>query len=303
MKTRIIVAAVLLPIFFAILFIFPPYILTIMISVICAIAAYELLSATKIRKASVIVYTIFSAVLMPFSIFFNSLIGGTTLMLITLLLSIFFLLLCLLVIEAILAFNRADNVKSTPIKGANKKKNKSDVSDKKLKFRQIPIALAAGILIPYLLTSLISLREMPHGYLFVLLPVIVAIMTDSGAYFSGVAFGKKKPFPKISPNKTVEGFIGGIICGAVGMLIYGLVLSVVTSHTIVFPALVLYGLLGAFVTILGDLAFSLIKRKCGIKDYGRLFPGHGGALDRFDSMIFAAPTMYLLTILVPAIII
>jgi len=276
-----------------------------MISIICAIAAYELLSATKIRKVSVIVYTIFAAVLIPFAIFLNSLIGGTTMMLIALLLSIFFLLLCLLVIEAVLAFSRTDNAKQTPPlpKGAKKKKSKSDDSYNKFKFRQIPIALAAGILIPYLLSSLISLREMPHGYLFVLLPVVIAIMTDSGAFFSGVALGKTKPFPKISPNKTTEGFIGGIVIGTAGMLIYGLILSAVTSHTIFFPALALYGVLGSIMTILGDLAFSLIKRKCGIKDYGRLFPGHGGALDRFDSMTFAAPTMYFLTLLIPAIII
>jgi len=280
-----------------------------MIAAISAIGAYELLSATKIRKVSVIVYTIFAAVLVPFSIFLNSLIGGTTIMLISLLSAIVFLLLFLLVIEAVLALNKGGNtnrasVKNSSAKNSKSNKNNSDDSDKKLKFRQFPIVLAVGILIPLLLSSLISLRITWHniGHFLILLPVIATIMTDSGAYFSGVAFGKKKPFPNISPNKTVEGFVGGFVIGILSMLIYGFILSAFTPFGIVFPALILYGALGAFMTMLGDLTFSLIKRKCGIKDYGRLLPGHGGALDRFDSLIFAAPTMLLLTILVPAII-
>jgi phosphatidate cytidylyltransferase len=144
---------------------------------------------------------------------------------------------------------------------------------------------------------------MQYGHLFVLLPIIAAFVTDSGAYFTGVTIGKKKAFPTISPNKTVEGYIGGTIAGTAGMLIYGIILSYTTPLTIIFPALIIYGILGALVTEAGDLTFSLIKRKCGIKDYGSLMPGHGGALDRFDSMSFAAPTMYLLVMLVPAIII
>jgi len=309
MKTRIIVAAVLLPIFFAILFIFPSYVLTIMVVAISAIAAYELLVATKILNRRIQVYTMIAAVLVPAAVYLSSLdtvVQNPTMTQVTLLLSTTFFLICLLAIEAVLAFNKADRKKQkkqTKAKSTDADNKEPDTADKTFKFRQIPIALAAGLLIPYLLSTLISLRAMPYGYLFVLLPVIAAITTDSGAYFCGVAFGRKKPFPNISPNKTVEGFIGGIIIGTAGILGYGLVLSIATPHTIIFPALILYGVLGAIMTILGDLTFSLIKRKCGIKDYGRLIPGHGGALDRFDSMTFAAPTMYLLTLLVPAIII
>jgi len=86
------------------------------------------------------------------------------------------------------------------------------------------------------------------------------------------------------------------------MLIYGIILYYTTPLTIIFPALILYGIIGAIMTELGDLTFSLIKRKCGIKDYGNLIPGHGGALDRFDSMTFAAPTMYFMVTLLPAMI-
>jgi len=153
-----------------------------------------------------------------------------------------------------------------------------------------------------MISCLISLKTMPYGYLLVFLPVISAALTDSGAYFTGVAIGKRKAFPKISPGKTVEGCIGGLIAGTAGLLLFGIVLANTTSLTVIYPILALYGIIGAIVTELGDLFFSLIKRKCNIKDYGKLIPGHGGVLDRFDSMTFAAPTLYLLMILIPSFI-
>jgi len=307
MKTRIIVSAILLPVFFCILFIFPPIFLTIVVAAICAIAAYELMHATKLNKNKrVLVYTIIAAVLTPMAVYLtaiiplriytNALIEGTyvgpiytytTLLLLTLLFSIFFIFICLLITEAILAFR------------STKAAEKGTV----LKFRQIPIALAAGMLIPYLLSALISLKCLPYGHLFVLLPIVSAFLTDSGAYFIGVAFGKTKPFPTISPNKTIEGYIGGMIFGTLGMVVFGAIIAITTTLPVILPALILYGIIGALVTELGDLAFSFIKRKCGIKDYGKLMPGHGGALDRFDSMTFCAPTMYLLVLILPAIII
>jgi len=292
MKTRIITAAVLIPISLAILLIFPPIVLTIVISVICGIAAYELLHATDIsRNKSVLVFTIIAAALVPPSVYLSTIPSSTpgnpysAMLLITLLSSIFFIFISLLVIEAVLTM----------------KNTKAIEKGTQLKFRQIPVALAAGMLIPYLLSSLVSLKSMHYGHLLVLLPVVATIITDSGAYFTGVTIGKKKAFPTISPNKTVEGYIGGTIAGIIGVLIFGLILSYTTSLTVIFPVLIVYGILGAIVTELGDLVFSWIKRKCGIKDYGKLIPGHGGALDRFDSMIFCGPTMYLLVVFIPAV--
>jgi len=308
MKTRIIVSAILLPVFFCVLFVFPPIVLTFVVSAICAIGAYELLNATGISKNKrVLVYTITVAAFVPFAVYLSSIPAMvlnaarveeglapvtsinqiSAFMLTTLLLSVFFVLVCLLLIDFALTYKNKKSIEKGTV----------------LKFRQLPIALAAGILIPFMLSALISLKCLPYGHLFVLLPIVAAFMTDSGAYFIGVAFGKTKPFPTISPNKTVEGYVGGTITGMIGMLLYGIILSYTTSLSIVFPALVLYGILGAIVTELGDLTFSLIKRKCGIKDYGKLIPGHGGALDRFDSMTFCAPAMYLLVLILPAIII
>ena len=174
-------------------------------------------------------------------------------------------------------------------------------TERQIKFRHILISLAAGILIPYMLSTLISLKTLPFGHLYVLLPIISAFLTDSGAYFTGVAIGKRKAFPTISPNKTVEGCAGGLVIGTAGLLLYGFILANTTELSIIYPLLIVYGLVGAVITELGDLFFSLIKRKCGIKDYGRLIPGHGGMLDRFDSMIFCGPAMYFLVLLIPAI--
>ncbi|MCL2819224.1 MAG: phosphatidate cytidylyltransferase [Oscillospiraceae bacterium] len=299
MKTRIIVAAILLPVFFAILFIFPPVILTFVISVISAIAAHELLCAVKIINKRVFVYTIIAAAFTPLAVYISNIIrysagdGGAVyyenlanLLQITMLLAIFFIFICELLIEFVLTY----------------KSKKAIQKGTQLKFFQIPVALAAGMLIPFMLSALVSLKTMPYGHLFVLLPIIAAFMTDSGAYFIGVTMGKTKAFPTISPNKTIEGCVGGVIVGTLGMLIYGIILSSTTSLTVVFPALILYGIIGAVITEFGDLVFSFFKRKCGIKDYGKIMPGHGGALDRFDSMTFCAPVMYLLVLLVPAVI-
>ena len=294
----------IIPFFLVVLILFSPIILTIVISIICGIAAYELLNAAKLNKnKSVLVYTIAAAALVPLTVYLSYVplsegvtvtAGGTTdltpvntystMLMLTLFFSIFFIFVCLLVIEVVLTI----------------KNTKAIEKGTQLKFRQIPIALGAGMLIPYMLSTLIGLKSMPYGHLLVMLPVVATVLTDSGAYFTGVTIGKRKAFPTISPNKTVEGYIGGTLAGIIAMMLYGLILSYTTPLTVVFPILIIYGILGAVMTELGDLAFSFIKRKCGIKDYGTLFPGHGGALDRFDSIIFCGPTMFLLVALLPA---
>lgn len=333
MKTRIIVSAILLPAFFAVLFFLPPYFLTIVISAISAIAAYELLTATKVSKNKrILVYTIISAALTPFAVLLSTLRltisdqnmtlnfiygqPGQNLELFTLLMIIFFILTSLLLIEYLLTFrfSTAKVIESRTYANKNKQKsnsktNKAGKAEKSGKdptakprttILMILISVAAAMVIPYMLSTLIFLKTMPAGHLIVLLPIVVTMMTDSGAYFVGVKFGKKKPFPKISPNKTVEGYIFGAIIGMLSLVIYGVILQLAAGFEVNYPILVLYGLLGAVITEAGDLIFSLIKRKCEIKDYGKLIPGHGGALDRFDSMIFSAPTIYLLVISLPA---
>ena len=110
-------------------------------------------------------------------------------------------------------------------------------------------------------------------------------MTDIFAYFCGLAFGKHKLIPDVSPKKTIEGSIGGIIFCAIGYMVYGFVVSRVFSVEMNIIALGIFGLIISVVAQIGDLSASLIKREYDVKDYGALFPGHGGVLDRFDSVI------------------
>ena len=273
MKKRILVAVVCVPVLFVVLFFFPPHIFTGVLSLICAISAYELLHAIGGIKGNerIAIYAVFSAVLIPIGAFFEA--GALTFMAAAL------VLMSLMNIEAVIAFKTL----------------------RKIKFGQILTVIFAGALIPFMLSSLVSLKIMPSGRLFVLLPVISAFITDAGAYFTGILLGKKKAFPHISPKKTVEGFIGGLVIGVSAVVIYGMILTFTTFHYVIYWALIIYGIVGAFATELGDLSFSLIKREYNIKDYGRLLPGHGGMLDRFDSMIFTAPAIFLLTSLIPAI--
>lgn len=147
------------------------------------------------------------------------------------------------------------------------------------------------------------------GLLGIMLIIAVPVMADTMAYFTGMAIGKRKLCPQISPKKTVAGAVGGIIGGIIGALIVFFLFDYSGAMS-VFPnagsmELIkgnLYGSLGLYIALgvvggalgeLGDLAASWIKRKAGIKDFGKLFPGHGGIMDRLDSILFMLPLVYL----------
>ena len=133
--------------------------------------------------------------------------------------------------------------------------------------------------------------------------LLSAWLNDTFAYFVGRKFGKHKLAPNISPKKSVEGAIGGILFCDLTAVIIGLIFHfcVMPDANINFWALILLGVIDAPVSILGDLSFSLIKRNYGIKDYGSIFPGHGGMLDRFDSIIFTAPVLVAINQFIPFI--
>ncbi|WP_093726567.1 phosphatidate cytidylyltransferase [Terribacillus halophilus] len=124
-------------------------------------------------------------------------------------------------------------------------------------------------------------------FIFVL---VVIWATDSGAYFFGRAFGKRKLWPTISPNKTVEGGIGGLILGCIAGVVFHLVSPVSGSVWIVAGVCILIAVFGQ----LGDMVESAFKRHYLVKDSGKILPGHGGILDRFDSMIFVFPILHLI---------
>ena len=136
------------------------------------------------------------------------------------------------------------------------------------------------------INMLVFIRDFPKGQYIYLLVFIGAWITDTFAYFVGVLFGKHKLIEDVSPKKTIEGSIGGTIFCAIGFVALGLVVGAIDAS--VKPNIVLLvisGLLIAVISQLGDLIMSVIKRHYGIKDYGKLLPGHGGALDRFDSIL------------------
>ena len=124
-----------------------------------------------------------------------------------------------------------------------------------------------------------------RGEFMFMLIFLGAWLTDAGAQLSGIAFGKHKLIPEVSPNKTVEGAVGGAICGVLGYATYAAIVKLIYNVNVNWLALVLLGLVIAVVDQLGDLIASRVKREHGVKDFGSLFPGHGGIIDRIDSIV------------------
>ncbi|MDE6087344.1 MAG: phosphatidate cytidylyltransferase [Oscillospiraceae bacterium] len=155
--------------------------------------------------------------------------------------------------------------------------------------------IASMILVPYSFQFLLMLNLENHGLFYVILGLCGAWIADSGAYFAGVALGKHKLCPEISPKKTVEGFVGGLISNAILFALIFLIYA--KCNGMDFTVLqglksALLGLVCAGISVLGDLTASVIKRQKGIKDYGNIMPGHGGLMDRFDSVLFVLPAFY-----------
>lgn len=172
------------------------------------------------------------------------------------------------------------------------------VSSEKIKTKDIALELFAVVYVPFLFSYVSLVRNMPNGAFLVWFVVVGAFVTDSAAYFVGVFFGRHKLCPVISPKKTIEGAVGGILgCGA-AFLVMGIYYNKFYGEGMSLAAMFAVGAVCAAVSEVGDLAASVIKREFGIKDYGTLFPGHGGIMDRCDSLIFVAPFVYYLLKLV-----
>lgn len=150
----------------------------------------------------------------------------------------------------------------------------------------------------FLLMHICLVRNHEYGQYFVWLIFIASFVCDTGAYFTGVTMGKHKLIPELSPKKTIEGSVGGVLWALVASVIFGLAISrvVVFNHisTVVLCAII--GTAGSLLSQIGDLAASAFKRYMGVKDYANLIPGHGGILDRFDSVIVTAPVVYYIMI-------
>ena len=271
MKTRIIVAAVGIPVILLIIFLAPVWVLGIAVGLIAACCAWELIRCTNPdEKPRLHVYAAIAGFALPF---LTGLTGGTAFNTV-----VVFLLFAALFCELMLSFRTGEPMDfSVPLTG-----------------------LLAGGIMPLLIAAIVRLGLREHGSVYVLLPFVAAFSSDSGAYFAGTFLGKHKMTPHLSPHKTIEGSIGGFLAAVIMMLIYGFVLKAL-HFTVNIPVMCVYGFLGSLACQLGDLCFSAIKRLHGIKDYGNLIPGHGGMLDRFDSMFWTAAMIEILVNWAPAI--
>lgn len=162
---------------------------------------------------------------------------------------------------------------------------------------QVMAAYFSLVYAPAMLSFVFLTRQLEHGIYLVWMIFINSWISDTCAYLVGVMSGRHKLAPVLSPKKSVEGAVGGIVGSALVGALYGWYLdSVLETHNLAVLLLVVGGV-GSVISQIGDLAASAIKRNYEIKDYGRLIPGHGGIMDRFDSVIFTAPITYFLIIL------
>lgn len=272
MGKRILVAVIFVPILLVIMLFLPPVVWAAVVALISAAAAYELLRATGEGKITLPMrlIAILSAAVIPFSCWLG----------------------CAVVTIAVCTFAVAAVSFWCAIRAY-------DEGGAGIGFYHVMLTMFAGGLIPAALSALVRLKCMEQGRYLVLLAVLLAFITDGGAYFAGVFLGRHRGITRVSPNKSLEGYIGGFVTGVIFALLYGLAVSAITGLPVNYLSLVLCGLLGALVTELGDLAFSFIKRQYHVKDYGNLLPGHGGMLDRFDSMVFCGPVVLFIVTLLP----
>ena len=267
MKARILTAVVALPLLLGVLIFLPPWATAIFLAIANALAAWELLWETGLVKhPRLVAYAALAAAgVGVWSYFGNPYAWGIA----------GAVVFCALLFGEML------------------------ISKGKLPFEKVLICVAGGFLIPYFVSALMRIRNMELGNVYILLPFVLAFMSDSCAYFAGRFLGKHKLAPTISPKKTVEGMFGGIAGAILGAVIFGLVLALGFQLKVNFLFAVVYGILGSLASVIGDLAFSVIKRQTGIKDFGKIFPGHGGILDRLDSLSIVSPLTEALLIILP----
>ncbi len=258
MLTRIISGAIGLVLFFIVMF-SDKAVLSVAIALLSIIGLYEAFNAYGYNKHRIfIIIGILTSLVFAFGDFYNP----------ALILGFFFILLVVYV-------------------GIMLKKH-GEISTKDLF-----TAMISNLLIPFVFSGIAFIKRMDNGEIYVWMPFLAAWVTDTFAYFSGRFFGKHKLCEKISPKKTIEGSIGGTLGAVIGFLVFGWAFSLALDISFNIPALVILSLTSSVLSQMGDLFASVIKRENGVKDFGNIMPGHGGVLDRFDSLILTVPYIFI----------
>lgn len=256
MKQRILTSAIGVVIFFCVLFA-PNFVFSAAVLIITCIAAYEIHHAVGTNLFLTLTGIISAAVI------FIGTVTGNLLLSIVIIFAVYLLL-------SIILFGKCD-------------------------VRSIYMLGFSSVVFSASLSSLAVIKT-NFGIAGALLPFIFAWITDTGAYFFGISMGKHKLVPHLSPKKTVEGSLGGMaVCVIISVFYNWLILNCFDTALFArgsMPAMAVTALVASAVAQLGDLTLSAIKRELGVKDYGNILPGHGGVLDRFDSLIFVAPFVY-----------
>lgn len=277
MKQRLLVAAVGVPLLIVVLVVLPPLATAILTAAIAGAAAYELLhTAGKNIPPVIYVLTCLTAVVTVGYVSAEGWLYQPTAGRVFLICS--FLYVMVLFLTAVLTHGAA----------------------KPMSFAALSVCMVGAFLFPLMYGTLSLLRNI--GSMFVLMPFVVAFIGDSFSMLGGMAFGKKKFAPHVSPNKTWAGFIAGPVGSALGMLLLGLAAKWIWQAELPLWYLALIGAAANLFGQLGDLSTSLIKREAGIKDYSHIFLTHGGVLDRFDSILFLAPVVYAMVCMMEGIL-
>lgn len=270
MKVRILSSAIGLLLLLVVFVFFDTLLVNLVVSFICALAVFELLSATGCTRDKLLaaLSIVFAAIIPLFSVQW---------------IARHIMPICYLYVIALFAMLlRRHRV---------------------LRVEQIAMSFLFTLVVPFSLTTLIYMRDhwgKALGIFYVLVTLGSAWLSDTGAYFVGRAFGKHKLAPVVSPKKTVEGAVGGVVCGTLLMALVAFLYSLIAAGfgapiAVNYPALFCIVPVFSLVSMLGDLSASVIKRQFGVKDYGSIMPGHGGVMDRFDSVLMVAPLVYIIS--------
>lgn len=241
-----------------------PFVTNAFVSLISAMAIYEILVVTKYVEGRWLqVFSIILSILIPFGQYFPHIIDNYFIL-------GFFLIVIILFMTMILYHNT-------------------------FSFEHICVIFCMSLIIPVLFSTVVLIRGMSEGLYLMIFVFLASWGSDSGGYIFGMLFGTAKFTPTISPKKTIEGVFGGIFSAVTACLCLAAAVDVFFAEISVnYFLVILYAAIGAVFAVIGDLSASVIKRCFGVKDFGSCIPGHGGIMDRFDSILFAAPSIYIL---------